>query len=81
MASVAFPADLQRHTGGRAEVAIDATRYRDAVVELCERFPALTEEVLSAYAVAIDGLIIHEPLLECFDSDSELVFVPQIAGG
>lgn len=81
MAKVTFPSDLQRFTGGAVEVEVSARNYRDLVAELCDRFPALTEEALSKQAIAIDGIIIHSPLLESFHSDSELVLFARIAGG
>ncbi|MFT5335617.1 MAG: hypothetical protein ACI9GB_003536, partial [Halioglobus sp.] len=31
--------------------------------------------------IAIDGVMIHSPLLETFGPNSELVFIPKIAGG
>jgi molybdopterin converting factor small subunit len=81
VAIVIFPADLQRFTGGATRVEVAAGNYRDLVAELCERYPALTEEALRKQAIAIDGAIIHRPLLETFDNDAELVFVARIAGG
>ncbi len=80
MARVVFASDLQRHTGA-AEVQVAARCYRDLLAELCRRFPDLDPEQLDKMAVAIDGVIIHEPLLQQFGEDSELVFVPRIAGG
>lgn len=81
MATVFLPADLRRYTGDMAEVEVSAINYRDLVMELCRRFPALTEEVIGKQAIAIDGMIIHRPFLEAFGSDSELVFIARIAGG
>lgn len=81
MAKVTFPMDLQRYTGGAVEAEVSAGNYRDMVAELCRRFPALTEEALSKQAIAIDGMIIHSPLLESFPNDAELVFFAKIAGG
>jgi molybdopterin converting factor small subunit len=81
MAKVVFPAELQRYAGGAVEVEVSAGNYRDLVAELCRRFPALTEEAIGKQAIAIDGMIIHSPLLESFSNDSELVFFAKIAGG
>lgn len=81
MATVMIPADLQGHTGGAAELEVSALNYRDLVAELCRRYPALTEEAIRKQALAIDGMIIHSPLLEAFDKDAELVFFTKIAGG
>jgi molybdopterin converting factor small subunit len=81
MARVPIPADLQRYTGGAAAVEVAALNYRDLVEELSDKFPELTVETLRKQALAIDGMVIHEPLLETFGSDSELVLVARIAGG
>ena len=81
MTRVTIPSDLQRYTGGLAQVEVDARSYRELLPELCRRFPDLDGGALEKMAVAIDGMIIHEPLLQRFGDDSELVFVPRIAGG
>ncbi len=81
MARVVIPSDLQRLTGDRAEVEVAARSYRELLPELCRRFPGLEHEALGKMAIAIDGVIIQEPLLQRFDDNSELVFVPRIAGG
>ena len=81
MPKVIIPPDLQRNTGGRAEVEVSALNYRELVAELCRRFPGLTDEAIRKQAIAIDGMIIHSPLLESFQADAELVIFPRIAGG
>ncbi len=81
MAKVVFPSDLQRYTRGAGEIEVSAASYRELLAELRTRFPALSDEVMDKQAVAIDGHIIPEPLLETFGADSELVFFAKIAGG
>lgn len=81
MPSVTIPVDLQRYTGGAAEVEVSALNYRDLVDELSRVFPRLTPDTIRRQAIAIDGMVIHEPLLESFGPDSRLVLVPRIAGG
>ena len=81
MATVIFIGGLRQLTGGTEEVHIEAANYRAAIRELQLRFPALTDSVLEKFGVAIDGAIIHSPLLETLDHDSELIFIPKIAGG
>lgn len=81
MARVTIPTDLQRYTGGIAETQVAALNYRELVAELSQKFPELTAETIRKQALAIDGMIIHEPLLESFGPDSELVLLPRIAGG
>ena len=81
MTTVFFADEMQQHTGGRKQVQIAATSYRLALRELSGEFPGLTEAVYEKFSIAIDGTIIHTPLLETFQADSELVFIPRIAGG
>lgn len=78
---VFFSSDIQRYTDGAKEADVSARNYRDLVAELCRRFPGLSEELVRKYALAIDGAIIQTPLLETIKEDSELVFIPRIAGG
>jgi molybdopterin converting factor small subunit len=81
MARVIFGSDLLPQTGGQGEVEVAARNYRDLLLELQRRFPQLGDDTLEKLAIAIDGVIIHEPLLQTFSADSELVFVPRIAAG
>ena len=81
MAKVVLSTELQRYTDGTRELEVAATRYLDLVVELRQRFPALPEAIITKHAIAIDGVIIQNPLLETFDQGSELLFIAKIAGG
>ena len=81
MAKLILSAELEQYAGGTRVISISAANYRDLVVELRQRFPAMPAEIISKHALAIDGAIIHTPLLETFSGSSELVFVPRIAGG
>ncbi len=80
MATVLFYGELRRLTG-TARVEVDARDYPALVAELVERFEPVTEALLHRQALAIDGRVIAEPLLQRFESGSELVFVAKIAGG
>lgn len=80
MPVVVFSSELQLFTGEeRAEV--EASRFKEIVAELVERYDTLTEEKLMEMAVAIDGEIIHTPYLETVDEGSELHFLHRISGG
>ncbi len=81
MPKVIFPSNWQQYTNGTKEVAVAAGKYQDLVVELHQRFPALTREMIEKHALAINGVMILTPLLESFEQDSELLFVARIAGG
>ena len=76
-----FSAEMRRYTGEVQETEVSATDYRAAVKELRGLFPALPAAVFDKTSVAIDGVMVQSPLLESFDSDSELVFIARIAGG
>ena len=80
MARVVFGSGLQRHTGGTPEVEVEAGRVRELLEALHERFPALRGR-LDQMSVAIDGEIHSDARFQKLGPDSEVHFVPRIAGG
>ena len=80
MARVIFSSELQKFTR-ETEVDIDASVFRDLVTQLVARYEDLEAETLLQMAVAIDGEIIHSPLLESIATDSEIHFLYRISGG
>ncbi|MDP7577350.1 MAG: hypothetical protein QGH99_10320 [Pseudomonadales bacterium] len=80
MATVIFSSELQRFTG-EERVLVKARVYRDLVDELVERYDSLCREQIISMAVAIDGVIIVDPLLEPVDENSEVHFLHLIEGG
>jgi molybdopterin converting factor small subunit len=80
MATVHFSSDLARYTGGLETVALDAPRIHELKQTLAHRFPGLAEQ-LETMAVAIDGEIYHNADYQDLRSDTEIHFVPRIAGG
>lgn len=81
MATVFFAGGLRRHTGGLDRVVIDAASFRELLAALEARFPGLRGSLEAEMAVAIDGEIIQEPLLERIGSESEVHFLPRVSGG
>jgi hypothetical protein len=81
MTTIVLANEMQALTGGIGELEIEATAYRDAIAVLQQRFPGLTAKVFTRFSIAIDGSIVHNPLLEKFAPDSEVVFIPKIASG
>jgi molybdopterin converting factor small subunit len=80
MAKVIFSSELQKLT--REEQAeVDALSYRELVTALEKRYPDLAADTLRKMAIAIDGEIIHDPLLEQLAPDSEIHFLYRISGG
>jgi molybdopterin converting factor small subunit len=81
MATVFFTSGLRRHTGGRDRVVIEARSFRELLAALEARFPGLREPLQADIAVAIDGEIVQDPLLEPIQPASEIHFLPRISGG
>ena len=82
MATVVLQGELaRRYTGGQTNLTVEATDYRTLVEALDRRFPGLEAAVSVRTAVAIDGQIFPEPLLEAVGPESEVHFLPLIGGG
>ncbi len=80
MAIVVFSSALAQHTGGAKRVEIDAARVVDLVKALCERFPDL-RGTIDKLAVAIDDEIHNNAEFARLKPNSEVHFLPRIAGG
>jgi hypothetical protein len=80
MVHVIFSSELQRFTR-EAEVQVIAEDYRHMVAELTRLYPDLSADKLMGMAVAIDGEIVHNPLLEKLPKDTEVHFLYRISGG
>jgi molybdopterin converting factor small subunit len=62
-------------------VEVDAPDVRRLFEELERRFPGIGSPLRTEVAVAIDGEIVNDPLLEPIEPDSEVHFLPRIGGG
>lgn len=80
MATVVFSSELQRLTG-EEKTSVSANTYRELVDQVTARYHGLDREEIMNMAVAIDGVIIHDPLLEPIGPDSEVHFLYRISGG
>ena len=80
MAIVYFSGELELLAGAGRTLS-EANTFRDIVRDLVQRFENLDENLLLNMAIAIDGEIIHTPLLEIVGAESELHFLHRIAGG
>ena len=81
MARVVLVGNLAQVTGGVAELDLPATSVKHLFALLTERHPALGRHLEEGVAVAIDGQIYQDALLEPIDAASEVFVIPQIAGG
>ena len=80
MAIVYFSGEIQVLVGEDRTLS-EAKTFRDIVRDLVQRYENLDENLLLDMAIAIDGEIIHTPLLEIVGAESELHFLHRIAGG
>src|SRR5712691_3665250 len=81
MARVVLVGNLAQITGGVAEFQLSATSVKQLFQQLSELHPALERHLEEGVAVAIDGQIYQDALLEPIGPDSEVFLLPQIAGG
>ena len=81
MALVVLIGNLAQVTGGVAELHLSATSVKQLFQQLTDLHPALERHLRDGVAVAIDGQIYQDALLEPIGPDSEVFLLPQIAGG
>ena len=85
MARIEIPTRLLERTGGESRIEVEAHNVRQVLRVLDERFPGLVDELKATTAIAIDGEIIGQRLedavLERVQADSEVYFIPAVAGG
>jgi molybdopterin converting factor small subunit len=81
MAHVTLIGSLRQYTGGVTELELDAANVRQLFARLGETYPALAPHLEQGLAVAIDGQIYQDALLQPIGADSDVHILPQIAGG
>jgi molybdopterin converting factor small subunit len=81
MAHVTLTGNLRQHTGGVAELDIEAASVRQLIARLGEAYPALAPCLAEGVAVAIDGQIYQDALLQEIPPGSDVHILPPIAGG
>ena len=81
MARVELVGNLAQLTGGVAEFNLPVTSVRELFAQLTALHPELGRHLKDGVAVAIDGQIYQDSLLEPIGPDSEVFVLPQIAGG
>ena len=81
MARVVLIGNLAQLTGGVAEFTISAASVKQLFDRLTELHPEIGPHLQEGVAVAIDGQIYQDTLLQPIEPDSEVYILPQIAGG
>jgi molybdopterin converting factor small subunit len=81
MAHVTLTGNLRQYTGGVAELDVEAATVNQLFRHLGRRYPALAPHLEQGLAVAIDGQIYQDALLQEIGAESDVYILPQIAGG
>jgi molybdopterin converting factor small subunit len=81
MARVTLIGPLRDRAGTAAELDLDVATIRELLKALAHRFPALAEDLEAGVAVAIDGEIYQDHLLQPIPADADVQVLPPLAGG
>ena len=87
MATVYIPSLMQKLTDGQAKVEIEGAPVRQLIAQLESQFPGMRERLVEDnrikgnISVAVDGEITPLGMLEKVGENSEVHFLPAIAGG
>ena len=82
MAKVVLQREVARDfTAGETEFEIRADDVRQLIKQLELKFPGIGDRLRERTAVAIDGEIFQDPLLQPIHENSEVYFLPMIEGG
>ena len=90
MATVFLSIPLRRYTGGDANMEVPGATLRALVRNLNERYPGIAESLVNpddadrlmpGLAAIVDGEPANLGLLTPLDEQSEVHFIPAIAGG
>jgi len=81
MVKVVVWSSLKLHTGGKAELEIEAANVRELLNRLGEAYPGLKPQLGRGVSVAVDGVIFRDGWHEPLRSDSEVFLLPRMVGG
>ncbi len=81
MVKVVVWGSLKPHTGGEAELEIEAGNVRELLARLGETYPGLKPQLERGVSVSIDGVIFRDGWHEPLRQDSEVFLLPRMVGG
>lgn len=81
MARVVFMGEVRQYTGDDDWVEIDAPNVLQLFKKLGALYPRLAPVLETGFAVAIDGEVMEDALLQRIDDAKEIVLVPKMEGG
>ena len=87
MPVVWIPSLMQKLTDGQQQVEVEGATVREVIVALDARYPAFKERILDGdrikteIAIAVDGEVVAAGLRAKVGPQSEVHFLPALAGG
>jgi molybdopterin converting factor small subunit len=87
MVTVWIPSLLRPLTGGRAQLMVAGATVREVVEQLEQLYPGIKARLVEdtqlkpSFAVVVDGWTSNEGLRQRLEVNSEVHFVPALAGG
>lgn len=81
MTRISLSSSLTSFTGGETELELEVANVRQLFQALGERYPNLRQQLETDLAVAIDGEIYQDALLQPILAKSDVFLFPKIAGG
>lgn len=71
----------RQYTGGETRFEVEASRVRDILRALEERFPGIRSHLEEETAVSINGMIYDDAYLQEVDENAEVFFIPKLDAG
>jgi len=81
MVRVCLGATLSNAAGGRREFEVEARNIMQLLKALSEQYPELAPTIDRGVAVAIDGQIYNNALLQTVPDNAEVYLMPKASGG
>lgn len=87
MATIFIPAQLRIITAGTEQLEMDVDNVRDVIEQLEQQFPGIRDrlcqedQISPSLQVSIDSVITSRGMIAKIQPNSEVHFIPAIAGG
>ena len=81
MARIVLTGNLRLYTEGVTELELESGSIRSLIRELRRRYPDIPEDIEDELAISIDGVLHQDDWFAKIGPDSEVHFLPRIAGG
>lgn len=87
MATIFIPAQLRTLTAGIEQLEMDVNNVREVIDQLEQRFPGIRDrlcqqdQISPSLQVSIDSVITSRGMIAKIQPNSEVHFIPAIAGG